>query len=128
MKASNDYVALNSLCGKGIPAILEEREREDFDLLQAAHETRETVVRTRQGQTIPVSLTGSQIASDDPQFQGNIFVADSGNQRTRGDRSPTGYAALRAPDWCPWSGSAGARGVARGGGKRVARRARQTMA
>ena len=54
---------------------LEEREREGFDLLQAAQETRETVVRTRAGQTIPVALTGSPIESADPQFQGNIFVA-----------------------------------------------------
>ena len=30
-------------------AVLEEREREGFDLQQAAQETRETVVRTRQG-------------------------------------------------------------------------------
>jgi diguanylate cyclase (GGDEF)-like protein/PAS domain S-box-containing protein len=74
------------LLGKNIPAILEEREREDFDLLQAAHETRETVVRTRQGQTIPVALTGSQIASDDPQFQGNIFVARNITDRKRAER------------------------------------------
>ena len=44
------------LLGRSILAVLDEREREDFDLLQAAQETRETVVRTRTGQTIPVSL------------------------------------------------------------------------
>ena len=66
--------------------MLDEREREDFDLLQAAQETRETVVRTRSGQTIPVSLTGSQIASDDPQFQGNIFVARNITDRKRAER------------------------------------------
>jgi diguanylate cyclase (GGDEF)-like protein/PAS domain S-box-containing protein len=74
------------LLGKAISAILDEREREDFDLLQAAQETRETVVRTRQAQTIPVSLTGSQIASDDPQFQGNIFVARNITDRKRAER------------------------------------------
>jgi diguanylate cyclase (GGDEF)-like protein/PAS domain S-box-containing protein len=74
------------LLGKSIAAILDEREREDFDLLQAAQETRETVVRTRQAQTIPVSLTGSQIASDDPQFQGNIFVARNITDRKRAER------------------------------------------
>ncbi len=74
------------LLGKSISAILDEREREDFDLLQAAQETRETVVRTRQAQTIPVSLTGSQIASDDPQFQGNIFVARNITDRKRAER------------------------------------------
>ncbi len=72
--------------GRGIAAILDECEREDFDLLQAAQETRETVVRTRNGQTIPVSLTGSQIASDDPQFQGNIFVARNITDRKRAER------------------------------------------
>ncbi|HEY1283925.1 MAG TPA: diguanylate cyclase, partial [Steroidobacteraceae bacterium] len=74
------------LLGKNITAILDEREREDFDLLQAAQETRESVVRTRNAQTIPVSLTGSQIASDDPQFQGNIFVARNITDRKRAER------------------------------------------
>jgi diguanylate cyclase (GGDEF)-like protein/PAS domain S-box-containing protein len=74
------------LLGRGIAAILEERERAGFDLLQAAHETRETVVRTRAGQTIPVSFTGSVIASDDPQFQGNIFVARNITDRKRAER------------------------------------------
>src|SRR2546429_6529716 len=35
------------LLGRGILTVLEERERAGFDLLQAAQETRETVVRTR---------------------------------------------------------------------------------
>ena len=74
------------ILGRGITAILEESEREDFDLLQAAQETRETVVRTRGAQTIPVSLTGSQIASDDPQFQGSIFVARNITDRKRAER------------------------------------------
>jgi diguanylate cyclase (GGDEF)-like protein/PAS domain S-box-containing protein len=74
------------LLGKGIVAILEERERTDFDLLQAAQETRETIVRTRSGQTIPVLFTGSRIDSDDPQFQGNIFVARNITDRKRAER------------------------------------------
>ena len=74
------------LLGRSIVAVLEERAREDFDLLQAAQETRETVVRTRAGQTIPVSLTGSRIGSDDPQFQGNIFVARNITDRKRAER------------------------------------------
>jgi diguanylate cyclase (GGDEF)-like protein/PAS domain S-box-containing protein len=74
------------LLGKGILAVLDEREREDFDLLQAAQETRETIVRTRSGQTIPVSFTGSRIDSDDPQFQGNIFVARNITDRKRAER------------------------------------------
>ncbi len=74
------------ILGKTILAMLDHREREGFDLLEAAHDTRETVVRTGQGQTIPVSLTGSQIASDDPQFQGNIFVARNITERKRQER------------------------------------------
>ncbi|HKZ72908.1 MAG TPA: EAL domain-containing protein [Steroidobacteraceae bacterium] len=76
----------DEILGRGIVGMLDEREREGFDLLQAAQETRETVVRTRQGQTIPVSLTGSQIANDDPQFQGNIFVARNITDRKRAER------------------------------------------
>jgi diguanylate cyclase (GGDEF)-like protein/PAS domain S-box-containing protein len=74
------------LLGRAIASILEERERAGFDLLQAAQETRETVVRTRSGQTIPVSFSGSVIASDDPQFQGNIFVARNITDRKRAER------------------------------------------
>ena len=74
------------LLGRSILAVLDEREREDFDLLQAAQETRETVVRTRTGQTIPVSFTGSRIDSDDPQFQGSIFVARNITDRKRAER------------------------------------------
>jgi diguanylate cyclase (GGDEF)-like protein/PAS domain S-box-containing protein len=74
------------ILGRSIVAVLDEREREGFDLLQAAQETRETVVRTRSGQTIPVSLTGSRIESDDPQFQGNIFVARNITDRKRAER------------------------------------------
>ena len=78
--------AEEELLGSSILAVLEERERADFDLLQAAQETRETVVRTRAGQTIPVSFTGSRIDSDDPQFQGNIFVARNITDRKRAER------------------------------------------
>ncbi len=74
------------ILGKSILAILDEQERKGFDLLQAAHDTCETVVRTHQGQTIPVLLTGSQIAGDDPQFQGNIFVARNITERKRQER------------------------------------------
>src|SRR5256885_7806900 len=74
------------LLGRSILTVLEERERENFDLSQAAQETRETVVRTRAGQTIPVSFTGSHIESDDPQFQGNIFVARNITDRKRAER------------------------------------------
>ncbi|HET7755906.1 MAG TPA: EAL domain-containing protein, partial [Steroidobacteraceae bacterium] len=78
--------AEEELLGRSILTLLEERERAEFDLLRAAQETRETVVRTRSGQTIPVSFTGSAIDSDDPQFQGNIFVARNITDRKRAER------------------------------------------
>ncbi len=74
------------LLGRSIVALLDQSVRGDFDLLQAAQDTRETVVRTRDGQTIPVSLAGSRIETDDPQFQGNIFVARNVTDRKRAER------------------------------------------
>src|SRR3569833_1763064 len=56
--------AEEEILGRGIVAVLDEAEREGFALPQAAHETRETVVRTRGGQTIPVSFTGSRIETE----------------------------------------------------------------
>ena len=74
------------LVGKGIASVLDDSEREAFDLQQASNDTREALVRNRQGQTIPVSLTGSPIANDDPQFQGVIFVARNITDRKRAER------------------------------------------
>jgi len=74
------------LIGRAISAVLDERERQGFDLHQAAQQTSETVMRTRNGQTIPVAFTGSQIASEDPQFQGCIFVARNITDRKRAER------------------------------------------
>lgn len=78
--------AEEELLGRSIVAVLDEPEKEGFDLSRAVHETRETVVRTRSGQTIPVSFTGSRIETDDPQFQGNIFVARNITDRKRAER------------------------------------------
>ena len=72
--------------GRGIVSILDESERGDFDMLRASSDTRETVVKTRHGQTIPVAITGSQITTDDPQFQGTIFVVRNVTERKRAER------------------------------------------
>jgi diguanylate cyclase (GGDEF)-like protein/PAS domain S-box-containing protein len=74
------------LCGRAIVSIFDERERADFDMLRASQDTRETVVKTRQGQTIPVAITGSQITTDDPQYQGTIFVVRNVTERKRAER------------------------------------------
>ena len=78
--------AEEELLGRGIVSLLDPSVRAEFDLLQAAQDTRETVVRTRDGQTIPVSLAGSRVETDDPQFQGNIFVARNVTDRKRAER------------------------------------------
>ena len=54
--------------------------------LQIAREAGETVLRSRTGQTIPVSFVGSSIATDDPQFKGEIFVARDITERKRAER------------------------------------------
>ena len=44
------------------------------------------MLRTRAGQTIPVSFVGSTIATDDPQFEGEIYVARDITERKRAER------------------------------------------
>ncbi len=44
------------------------------------------MLRTQSGQTIPVSFVGSRIATDDPQFEGDIFVARDITERKRAER------------------------------------------
>ncbi len=74
------------LVGRSIVNVLDPAERAEFDLERASHETRETVIRTHEGQAIPVAMTGSNIASDDAQFQGVIFVARNITERKRAER------------------------------------------
>jgi diguanylate cyclase (GGDEF)-like protein/PAS domain S-box-containing protein len=74
------------LVGRTILSIFDERERSEFDMRRASQDTRETVVKTRHGQTIPVAITGSQITTDDPQYQGTIFVVRNVTERKRAER------------------------------------------
>jgi diguanylate cyclase (GGDEF)-like protein/PAS domain S-box-containing protein len=76
----------DELVGRTIVSIFDERERGDFDMLRASQDTREAVVKTRHGQTIPVAITGSQITTDDPQYQGTIFVVRNVTERKRAER------------------------------------------
>src|ERR1700722_2267161 len=63
------------LLGKPLVSFIDEVHRSAFDLTNSAPEARETVLRTASGQTIPVSMASSAITTEDPQFQGNIYVA-----------------------------------------------------
>src|SRR5579871_1544806 len=73
------------LVGMQLVKLLVEGER-PIDTLQAAREAGEALLRTRGGQSIPVSFVGSTIASDDPQFQGQIYVARDITERKRAER------------------------------------------
>ena len=74
------------LLGKPLIGFIDEVHRSAFDLTNSAPEARETVLRTASGQTIPVSMASSAITSEDPQFQGNIYVARNITERKRAER------------------------------------------
>jgi len=74
------------LLGKPLVSFIDEVHRNAFDLSNSAPEARETVLRTASGQTIPVSMASSAITTDDPQFQGDIYVARNITERKRAER------------------------------------------
>jgi diguanylate cyclase (GGDEF)-like protein/PAS domain S-box-containing protein len=78
--------ASDELVGKPLVSFIDEVHRSAFDVAQPAQEARETVLRTASGQTIPVSMASSAIDSEDPQFQGNIYVARNITERKRAER------------------------------------------
>jgi diguanylate cyclase (GGDEF)-like protein len=74
------------LLGKPLVSFIDEVHRNAFDFTNSAPEARETVLRTASGQTIPVSMASSAITTEDPQFQGNIYVARNITERKRAER------------------------------------------
>jgi len=76
----------SGLLGRNIASVIAEQDRGNFDLARAATETREFVIVTAQGQTIPVSFSGSTLSGTDPRFQGCIFVARNITDRKRAER------------------------------------------
>jgi len=74
------------LLGKPLTGFIDDAHLEAFLATPASSEARETVLRTASGQTIPVSMAGSSITTDDPQFQGNIYVARNITERKRAER------------------------------------------
>jgi diguanylate cyclase (GGDEF)-like protein/PAS domain S-box-containing protein len=76
----------SDLLGKPLVSFIDEVHRGAFDLTNSAPEARETVLRTASGQTIPVSMASSSISTEDPQFQGNIYVARNITERKRAER------------------------------------------
>jgi diguanylate cyclase (GGDEF)-like protein/PAS domain S-box-containing protein len=76
----------SDLLDKPLVSFIDEIHRNAFDLTSSAPEARETVLRTASGQTIPVSMASSSITTEDPQFQGNIYVARNITERKRAER------------------------------------------
>jgi len=74
------------LIGKPLVSFIDEVHRHAFDSTNSLLEARETVLRTASGQTIPVSMASSAITTEDPQFQGNIYVARNITERKRAER------------------------------------------
>src|SRR5450631_2773876 len=76
----------SELVGKPLTSFIDDAHRTAFDPASSTTEARETVLRTASGQTIPVSMANSTITSEDPQFQGNIYVARNITERKRAER------------------------------------------
>jgi len=78
--------AENDLIGKNLVTLLDQADKLGAEPLLLASEAAETLLRTHAGQTIPVSFVGSTIATDDPQFEGEIYVARDITERKRAER------------------------------------------
>ena len=78
--------SVDELLGRDVETLVAEQDRGRFHVEQASQETAELTVRTRAGQTIPVSLSGSRLAAPDPQFEGCLFVARNITERKRAER------------------------------------------
>jgi diguanylate cyclase (GGDEF)-like protein/PAS domain S-box-containing protein len=82
----------DELIGKPLVGFIDEPHRSNYDVSTTSEvaglsvEARETVLRTASGQTIPVSMAASAIASADPLFEGDIYVARNITERKRAER------------------------------------------
>jgi PAS domain S-box-containing protein len=76
----------DELIGKNLVTLLDQGDKLGPDPLQVARDAGETVLRTRAGQTIPVSFICSTVATEDPEFEGEIYVARDITERKRAER------------------------------------------
>ncbi len=74
------------LLGRSIVSVVAPQDQTGFDVDAASQQTRELTFATRAGQVIPVSLSGSQMAMEDPGSTGCIFVARDITDRKRAER------------------------------------------
>jgi diguanylate cyclase (GGDEF)-like protein/PAS domain S-box-containing protein len=76
----------DELIGQDLLSLVADEHRAAFEPERVIREPGETVVSTARGQTIPVSVTASELASADPRFQGRIFVLRDITERKRAER------------------------------------------
>jgi diguanylate cyclase (GGDEF)-like protein/PAS domain S-box-containing protein len=76
----------SDLAGVQFESLIAEPHAPAFSIERVLDEPGETVVGTGRGQTIPVSVSASSIASLDPAFQGYIFVLRDVTERKRAER------------------------------------------
>jgi diguanylate cyclase (GGDEF)-like protein/PAS domain S-box-containing protein len=74
------------LAGRQFESLIAEAHLPSFSRERVLGEPGETVVGTARGQSIPVSVSASTIASPDPAFQGYIFVLRDVTERKRAER------------------------------------------
>ena len=74
------------LAGLQFESLIAEPHAPAFSIERVLGEPGETVVGTARGQSIPVSVSASTIASSDPAFQGYIFVLRDITERKRAER------------------------------------------
>jgi diguanylate cyclase (GGDEF)-like protein/PAS domain S-box-containing protein len=76
----------DSLSGVAFVSLIDEPHRGVFDMEKVLSAPSETVIRTGEGQTIPVSVNASVLSSGDPGVQGTIFVLRDITDRKRAER------------------------------------------
>ena len=75
------------LVGRYVATLIADAERREFVLARAIEETREYVVRTGGGASLPISLSGSRIVADPgSNLSGCIFVGHDITERRRAQR------------------------------------------
>lgn len=75
-----------AVTGLEFESLIDEPHRAVFDMERVLSAPSETVIRTGEGQTIPVSVNASVLSSADPGFQGKIFVLRDITDRKRAER------------------------------------------
>jgi diguanylate cyclase (GGDEF)-like protein/PAS domain S-box-containing protein len=75
-----------ALSGVAFESLIDEPHRGAFDFARVLTAPSETVIRTGEGQTIPVSISASELSSADPGFQGTIYVLRDITDRKRAER------------------------------------------